>query len=989
MINVDTCPSDDELERFLGGEDFPSIATHFRECARCQHALDCLSEFEGLRKPFSLSEQSQWDWGNRPLLANIIERVLDSVTLQSSFEPDIASTSLPIALDPPRSDDMIGSLGPYDIEDEIGRGGMGIVYRARDHNTNRTVALKVLLVGSDDTRTRRRFIQEVRAAALVDHEHIVRLFATSDPLERTPYFVMEYIAGSSLAELIASRGRIPPDEAAELVAQAAEGVHAAHLAGLIHSDIKPANILVALATGRAKVGDFGLARLETETPGHSREGLLPGTPAYISPEQVRGEASPNPGTDIYSLGVTLYECLTGEPPFHGKPHRILHQVLNDEPRPPREIIPTIPRDVETICLKAMAKDPARRYATADDLANDLRRFLKREPIRARPVGTLERTWRWSRNHPQVATLIGLVTFLLLTLTVGSILAAVSINRERSLAVTNARRADEQRGLAVDALSSLVQGIQDQLATRPGTLELRRSLLEIARDGLKKVPITDSTDRYSLDVDDRAIQTLIRLGDIDFVLGRTDEAKSEFEQAARLAERVSKTDPKSGPIRRQLASAYDRVGDEISRNYSEKRIPEETSYREKAQAIRQELVSQHPDNAVYRRDLQVSRNKLAGLRIKEKKVDEAVKLYQDSLNSLRAEPVNNDNRKFILSDTRFVLARLGYCARIQGRAADAMAINLEVLQTARALCALDPENVSYLRQLAFALDYLGSACLAFGQLDEAEKAFIEFRDNRQAAVTADPADQDASRSLALAFQELGDLALRRKNFDVSRSFYQQAVAQYEKVARRDPKAVMAHRDLLIGLRRIVDLEAAAGRYSDAAAAADRELAVRTAKNVPTYPEQSGENADLIILRDTHRLIDKCIENPAFARAQETRLGNSLLGLRAVILAGSGRAPEMLETTRELLKRPNAPLAPAVVARACAIAAGNVKTDPKLRNECIKTAITALRQAAATHTLEAPLLPYLPEFQALRNDPDFIALTKPQPASKPADLGKPAQ
>ena len=207
---------------------------------------------------------------------------------------------------------------------------------AQDRTTHRLVAIKVLFAGSDDDRTRRRFVQEVRATAKVDHDNIVRLYATSDPADRIPYFVMEYIAGPSLAELIATRGRIAPREAAELVARAASGIQAAHSAGLIHSDIKPANILIDPITGRPKVGDFGLARLESESPGLSREGFLPGTPAYLSPEQGQRQAQARPGrSDIYSLGVTLYEALVGEPPFRGEPHRVIHQVMNDEPRPAR------------------------------------------------------------------------------------------------------------------------------------------------------------------------------------------------------------------------------------------------------------------------------------------------------------------------------------------------------------------------------------------------------------------------------------------------------------------------------------------------------------------------------------------------------------------------------------------------------------------------------------------------------------------------------
>ena len=989
---MDTCPSDDDLAQFLSKEDSPSIGLHIRECVRCQQVLDRLSDDETLRLPTSMSDQSGWDWGDRLDLSPLLETIREHQPTGSWGEHPPNAAARSIALDPPRIPGTIGSLGPYDIEAEIGRGGMGTVYRACDRTTGRVVAVKVLFVGNDDARTRRRFVQEVRAAARVDHDHIVRLYATSDPADRVPYFVMEYIAGPSLAELIASRGRIAPREAAALVAQAATGAQAAHAAGLIHSDIKPANILVDPSTGRAKVGDFGLARLETETPGHSREGLLPGTPAYISPEQVRGESRPAPSSDIYSLGATLYECLTGEPPFHGKPHRIVHQVINDEPSPPRALIPAIPADLETICLKAMAKDPSRRYATSAALASDLHRFLNGEPILARPVGPLERVWRWCRNNQRVAVLIALVTLLLLALTVGSILAAVSIYRERSVAIASARRADTQRGLAVDALSSLVQGIQDQLATRPGTLELRRSLLEIARDGLSKVPSTDSSGSNQGEVDDRAVEALIRLGDIDYILGRAAEARSEFEQAAKMAERVSQTNPKSALIRRQLASAYDRVGDQISHAYSDKLVPEEAEYREKAVAIRRALVAEHPDHSAYRRDLQVSRNKLAGVRARAGKIDEAAKLYEDSLRALKAEPVDDKNRTVILSDLRLVQSRLADIAAFRGRAAEAIAMYREVLANAKDLCVIDPQNVSYLRQLGFALDYLGMACLQFGELDEAERWLTAFRDNRQAAVDADPADQDARRSLALAHQNLGDLAERRRDFDTARAAYRQAVIRMEEIARRNSKSVMAYRDHTIALLKMLELEASAGRHAAAAIWAERELEVLTAKGVPPYPEHAEAVAEATLLRDVYRLIDQCVDNPALARRQEPKVAGRLLCVRALVLARAGRCTEVVEAAQELLKLPNmpsppfAPPAPFYAAHACAIAAKSAgKSRPEVRAECVKTAVRALRQAPANANVQPPLLPFLPDFEALRDDPDFISLTRPTSPGGPKPEG----
>jgi eukaryotic-like serine/threonine-protein kinase len=388
VIDVDPCPSDEQLNLFLSGKDAGAVGLHLRECASCQQTLDRLSDDDALRPAIALLDRAAWDWGDTAELSPIVEALCNEALLDSGRDHWASSKRIPFALDPSRAPGTLGSLGAYAVEEEIGRGGMGIVFRARDRTTGRRVALKVLFAGNDDERIRRRFLQEVSAAAKVEHDHIVRLYATSDPSDQIPYFVMEYVAGPSLADAISARGRIPPREAAELMAQAASGIQAAHAAGLVHSDVKPANILSDPVTGRAKVGDFGLARLQTGTPGISREGLLAGTPAYLSPEQARGETKPDPRSDIYSLGVTLYESLTGEPPFRGEPHRIIDQVLNDEPRPPRVFNDAVPRDLETICLKAMNKDASRRYTSAVDFADDLHHFLRGEPILARPAGTL-------------------------------------------------------------------------------------------------------------------------------------------------------------------------------------------------------------------------------------------------------------------------------------------------------------------------------------------------------------------------------------------------------------------------------------------------------------------------------------------------------------------------------------------------------------------------------------------------------------------------
>src|SRR5262249_34311874 len=220
-----------------------------------------------------------------------------------------------------------------------------------------------------------------QAAARVKHDHVVSVYAVATPPAGPPYLVMELLDGATLAGLIRRHGRLEPGEAARLAAQAADGLHAAHQAGLVHRDVKPGNLLLDAGTGRVKITDFGLARTTDLPSGVTHEGVVVGTPAYMSPEQARG-AVPDARGDVYSLGASLYEMLTGEVPFRGVPHMVLRQVIADEPRPPRRLHDAIPRDLETVCLKAMAKEPARRYESAGEFADDLRRWLRGEPIRA-------------------------------------------------------------------------------------------------------------------------------------------------------------------------------------------------------------------------------------------------------------------------------------------------------------------------------------------------------------------------------------------------------------------------------------------------------------------------------------------------------------------------------------------------------------------------------------------------------------------------------
>jgi tetratricopeptide (TPR) repeat protein/tRNA A-37 threonylcarbamoyl transferase component Bud32 len=315
-------------------------------------------------------------------------------------------------------------LGDFEIVREIGRGGMGIVYEARQTSLKRRVALKVLSNSSGlDERSVRRFRREAETAATLHHANIVPIFATGEEA-RVYYYAMEWIEGPSLDRVLEQLPRdLPPEGAANrliapaggdyfrnvarLIAGAADALHHAHIHGIIHRDVKPSNLLVA-PDGRLCVSDFGLARI-TEQPGVTLSGDLVGSPSYMSPEQVAGRPPLDARTDIYSLGATLYELLALRPPFVGTLRdEVLLKIIHDVPVAPSRFVPRIPAELETICLKALEKDRERRYQTAAEFADDLQNFLAGRAICARRPGKWQRGWSWSRRHPSLARALGVL-----------------------------------------------------------------------------------------------------------------------------------------------------------------------------------------------------------------------------------------------------------------------------------------------------------------------------------------------------------------------------------------------------------------------------------------------------------------------------------------------------------------------------------------------------------------------------------------------------
>lgn len=349
------------------------------------------------------------------------------------------------------------SLPNYRFEAVIGRGGMGVVYRAMQMPLNRVVALKMILSGEHASVDERlRFLSEAETVAKLQHPGIVQVYEFGTHGDH-PYFAMEYLTGGALDQTLQGTP-MAPREAATLVMKLAEAVQAAHALGIIHRDLKPANILLS-SNGEPKITDFGLAK--TGSSNLTATGKVLGTPSYMSPEQAEGKKEIGPATDIYALGAILYECLVGRPPFRAAtPIDTILQVIHNEPVSIRQLQAKTPMDLETICQKCLLKDPSKRYYTAQELADDLKHYLKDEPILARPVGHIEKLKKWVYRRPTVAALLAL---LIGTMSLGfSTILLLYLNSEehRNAAVKASLKAMEEKRIA-DVERNAAQQARDE------------------------------------------------------------------------------------------------------------------------------------------------------------------------------------------------------------------------------------------------------------------------------------------------------------------------------------------------------------------------------------------------------------------------------------------------------------------------------------------------------------------------------------------------
>ena len=374
--------------------------------------------------------------------------------------------------------EVLGELGDYELLEEVGRGGQGVVFRARQKSLNRTVALKVISLGQWASKGHvKRFRREAEAAASLDHPYIVPIHEVGEG-DGLCYFSMQFIEGGQLDEVV-KRTPMSIRQSAELIAKVARTVHYAHEHGILHRDIKPGNILLD-EQGEPHLTDFGLARLvETESTVTRTLEVL-GTPSYMAPEQARGNnAQLTSATDVYGLGAVLYQLLTGHPPFAGgTTYESIKLLLDSEPRRPRSLNPKIDRELSTICMKCLEKDPERRYPSALALAEDLEHWLKHEPICAKPSGFIAHSRKWVRRNPAITVLVTLLVVLVVDLTMTIWNRKLAVPIPKSIAVLPFENLSRDQDNAYFA-----EGIQDEILAR------------LAKIGDLKVISRTSTQRY--------------------------------------------------------------------------------------------------------------------------------------------------------------------------------------------------------------------------------------------------------------------------------------------------------------------------------------------------------------------------------------------------------------------------------------------------------------------------------------------------------------
>jgi len=694
-----------------------------------------------------------------------------------------------LRLDPHEDTTKTGTrIGPYRIVREIGHGGMGAVYLAErdDEHYRQEVAIKLIRAGLSGEAIRKRFRNEMQILAELNHPNIARLLDGGETVEGVPYLVMEYVAGRPL-DVFCLEERLSTEERLKLFSTVCAALQYAHQHLVIHRDMKPGNILVT-SEGLPKLVDFGIAKLLDHDRANATATALPFmTPDYASPEQVRGDAVTT-ATDIYSLGVVLYELLTGRRPYRlktGVPHEIAKAICEDDPPRPSTRQTRLHADLDNIVLMAMRKEPERRYATAEQFAEDIQRHLNGLPVRARADTFGYRTGKFIRRHKLGVAAAALITLTLLIGIVATVWQAQVARAERARAE---RRFSEVRQLA----NSFVFEVHDAVVNLPGSTTARSLIVQ---RGLKYL------DSLAQDAaGDRGLQ-------------------------------------------RELAAAYEKLG---AVQYTPSvahlgDLPGALESHRKAAALREALVAAEPNNREYRRELLDSYWFIATLVARQGDLLQELEIIRRQLparEQLAAEEQNGFLDRYNLAGT---YVYLGGLAMQVGDMQGALDNQQKAFNLREQLFALDPDRTRATRSLTISYEYLGLTKDRAGDTNGALELQQRGLQMREALVAADPLNTDLRLMLVESYRYVGDMYLKLGETKPARDYYNKQFSLVKEMVAADPANAQFVYNEAVALIKIGDVEAATGQPASALAHYRQALKIRERLS-------SAAASDIILRRD---------------------------------------------------------------------------------------------------------------------------------------------
>ncbi len=692
-------------------------------------------------------------------------------------------------------------LPGYTILEKLGQGGMGSVFLAVDQKLGRQVAIKVMShTALHSKKSMARFASEIQTVAVLKHPHIAQLYSAGEK-DDIPYYVMEFVDGPTMDEQIGG-APIEPRTAAELVGILARAIDYCHQQGIVHRDLKPSNIL--MDGQHPKIADFGLAKAFESESQATQTGEVLGTPAYMAPEQAAGETGAiGPATDIYGLGAMLYYALTGRPPFNAPSSvNMLAQVISDDPIGPRRLQKSIPRDLETICLKCLEKKPTRRYPTAAALADDLQRFLDEKPIQARPVSGWERMIKWVRRRPAVAALLMLMTLAVPAIMAGLIYhsnqLSVALNREKAALAEADRELQRANRLAEQGseLSSWLLGkFGSQLRQLSGSMKARYELTRRIGEYLdRSTPDMPRQARFVRRFGDAYQKLGVSQGaESHSSLGNTSEALPLIDRAIELFDQALEIDPGD------VISMNLKINALISRAEIQSVLGKHKEAAESLQRSRALFDAITNDRSSDHRLLRVSLMQAEYSQLHaDQKLREASKKLGDLEAAIEQGPEDPLLPEETLHQKIWVLRKQGLVLRESGEAEAAEAALQQAMELAQAPYEADPDNPILLERYAGLLVDMADVKKELGEYQTALELLRQALKLRQQYAAQNPDDAFSRYNLAAVLSRLDSAYLLLDNPVKQFEYSAQAAEMYRELAAEHPDNLAYQRNLVIAL-----------------------------------------------------------------------------------------------------------------------------------------------------------------------------------------------